>query len=565
MFKNTKKIKLTQSIFILTSLALIFTLCIGFLGYMDIKKINKNVDNLYNERVIPLGLAAGIRGEFLNMRIEFHKAMLNNDIKEFSSIEKHDEKIKKYLQEYSSINLDEKDKAYITEFNTNYKAYMDSLLKIKQSLSNKSNFPKAEYDNISSYANKLENLLFELKEYNLKESKNLEIQSEDIFDSTVKLFALITVLAVIIFSLVAYLIMKFIKNSSNNMIKNLKILSTGDFSINLDSDGTNEFALMNKELSNMVTDISDMINSIKNTSNIINERAQNLSSVSYEMAASSENVTNAITDVSQGATTESEDLMDMTNILNSFGSEIDDIVNSISDIKEGSTQIEYMAKDSNTNLQSLMDSINGLNTSFNEVLQKVTNFDENINKINEITTIINNIANQTNLLALNASIEAARAGEHGRGFSVVAEEIRKLAEQSKDSSENISKLISSTSKDKDVMMETTNNMKEELVKQISVVDVSIKSFKSILEAVANSIPKIDSVSNSSLDINENKNLIVQKIEELSAISEEVSASAEEIVASSMEMSSSTEEVSSTAETLSKITKEMIETVDKFKL
>lgn len=315
----------------------------------------------------------------------------------------------------------------------------------------------------------------------------------------------------------------------------------------------------------MVTDISDMINSIKNTSNIINERAQNLSSVSYEMAASSENVTNAITDVSQGATTESEDLMDMTNILNSFGSEIDDIVNSISHIKEGSTQIEYMAKDSNTNLQSLMDSINGLNTSFNEVLQKVTNFDENINKINEITTIINNIANQTNLLALNASIEAARAGEHGRGFSVVAEEIRKLAEQSKDSSENISKLISSTSKDKDVMMETTNKMKEELVKQISVVDVSIKSFKSILEAVANSIPKIDSVSNSSLDINEDKNLIVQKIEELSAISEEVSASAEEIVASSMEMNSSTEEVSSTAETLSKITKEMIETVDKFKL
>lgn len=231
MFKNTKKIKLTQSIFILTSLALIFTLCIGFLGYMDIKKINKNVDNLYNERVIPLGLAAGIRGEFLNMRIEFHKAMLNNDIKEFSSIEKHDEKIKKYLQEYSSINLDEKDKAYITEFNTNYKAYMDSLLKIKQSLSNKSNFPKAEYDNISSYANKLENLLFELKEHNLKESKNLEIQSKDIFDSTVKLFALITVLAVIIFSLVAYLIMKFIKNSSNNMIKNLKILSTGDTSV----------------------------------------------------------------------------------------------------------------------------------------------------------------------------------------------------------------------------------------------------------------------------------------------------------------------------------------------
>lgn len=564
MFKNTKKIKLTQSIFILTSLALIFTLCIGFLGYMGIKKINKNVDNLYNE-VIPLGLAAGIRAEFSNMRIEFHKAMLNNDIKEFSSIEKHDEKIKKYLQEYSSINLDEKDKAYITEFNTNYKAYMDSLLKIKQSLSNKSNFPKAEYYNISSYANKLENLLFELKEHNLKESKDLKIQSEDIFDSTVKFFALITVLAVIIFSLVAYLIMKFIKNSSNNMIKNLKILSTGDFSINLDSDGTNEFALMNKELSNMVTDISDMINSIKNTSNIINESAQNLSSVSYEMAASSENVTNAITDVSQGATTESEDLMDMTNILNSFGSEIDDIVNSISDIKEGSTQIEYMAKDSNTNLQSLMDSINGLNTSFNEVLQKVTNFDENINKINEITTIINNIANQTNLLALNASIEAARAGEHGRGFSVVAEEIRKLAEQSKDSSENISKLISSTSKDKDVMMETTNKMKEELVKQISVVDVSIKSFKSILEAVANSIPKIDSVSNSSLDINEDKNLIVQKIEELSAISEEVSASAEEIVASSMEMNSSTEEVSSTAETLSKITKEMIETVDKFKL
>lgn len=565
MFKNTKKIKLTQSILILTCFSLLLCLFIGFLGYIDIKKINKNVDNLYTQRVIPLGISAGIRGEFLNMRIQVHKSMLNNNSKENSSIEKYDKKIKTYLNEYSSINLDEKEKSYINEFKTTYNSYMNNLLKIQKDLSTKSNFSKDDYDNMSIYANKLENSLFELKEYNLEKSKMLKTESQNIFNSTVKFFVLIIALAVIIFSLIAYLIMNFIKTSSANMIKNLKILSTGDFSIKLDSEGTNEFSLMNKELSNTITDVSNMINTIKNTSITINERAENLSSVSYEMASSSENVTNAITDVSKGATTESEDLMEMTGVLNNFGTKIDDIVNSISNIKDGSMQIEFMAKDSNTNLQSLMNSINDLNKSFNEVLQKVTSFDTNINKINEITTIINSIANQTNLLALNASIEAARAGEHGKGFSVVAEEIRKLAEQSKESSENISNIISNTSKDKDVMLETTNTMKEELVKQISVVDVSIKSFKNILEAVTNSIPKIDSVSNSSLDINENKNLILQKIEQLSAISEEVSASAEEIVASSEEMYSSTEEVSATSESLSEITKEMMEAIDKFKL
>ncbi len=224
-----------------------------------------------------------------------------------------------------------------------------------------------------------------------------------------------------------------------------------------------------------------------------------------------------------------------------------------------------MANDSSNGMNELNQSVTKVSSSFKDFYNKIMGLGININKINEITNIINSIAEQTNLLALNAAIEAARAGEAGKGFAVVADEIRALAEQSKVSSENISKLISGISKDTDVIVQDSVTMDDELVSQANIINNSIVSFEKIITAVSEVIPKIETVKNSAKDIDNDNNDILIRVDGISSISVKISASSQEISAASEEMSASTEEVASFSQMLTNMTNEMINGVDKFKV
>ncbi|MBD5640624.1 methyl-accepting chemotaxis protein [Clostridium botulinum] len=357
---------------------------------------------------------------------------------------------------------------------------------------------------------------------------------------------------------------------SNNLISmrdSLNIVATGDLTTNVNSNiekEKDEIGHMAKALSKTVLSIGSMINSLKGNSFNIDDKANNLAAISEEFTATTENVSTAIQEVATGATNQAQALTEIVSMLNDFSDKINSTVNNIEEIDGMSKEIDEKANVSNKDMKELLNSIENLTKVFENFETKIWTMESNVQKINEITNLINDIAEKTNLLALNAAIEAARAGESGKGFAVVAEEIRKLAEMSRKSSEDIYNIVNGVLEDTKDMVKSSNEVNEKLNGQKSTADEAMNSFMEISKSVTNMIPKIRNINNSANIIEKNKNEILNKSETIASISEEISASAEEISASSEEMSASSEEVANTAQSLNEMTQDMLNEMNKFK-
>lgn len=396
--------------------------------------------------------------------------------------------------------------------------------------------------------------------------ENSEIQKE--LTLLVKYLIILAVLFLVIAFFIVYAISDKISKKIKIATNYLVTISTGDFSKEIDKKHLklkDEIGTMIKALDNMQNSIKEMLRSVIDNSGKIDADAQNLSSVSEEMSSSSEAVSTAIQEVTKGTTTQAEDLVSITETLNDFSDSLGNIVKSIKVVDANTKDVSSLANESNDEMKNLSLAINSINDTFKDFERKIINSSDNMGKIREITSLIDSIAEQTNLLALNAAIEAARAGEAGRGFSVVADEIRQLAEQSRDSAANISSLVEGIYTENEAMVGTTKVVSEDFNKQTTAVHKVLSSFKNIVDAVNDVAPKIESINGAVEDINDQKTIIINKVESAASIAEETSASTEEISASSEEMNSSSEEVSEAANNLSLSTKEMMDAVDKFKL
>lgn len=350
--------------------------------------------------------------------------------------------------------------------------------------------------------------------------------------------------------------------------KHLKLLAEGDLSKDVSPKylkSKDEIGEMTRSMQEMQDSLKLMISTIKKNSSDVNDQSKNLSTVTEEIAHVSQNVTDTITEVALGTSSQSEDLIQITGILDQFNDKLSKMDKEILAISQNSSDISIMITDSNSEINELNQSVTNISSSYKEFYNRIVTLSDQISRIGEITVLINNIAEQTNLLALNAAIEAARAGEAGKGFAVVAEEIRNLAEQSKASSENISSVVTLISESADNMIQNFTNMDNELLSQMTVISNSLSIFNKIIDAVNVITPKIETIQSSAQEIDVDKNKIISRIEGISSVSMEVSASTEEISASAEEMSASAQEVSNSASILNNVTGQMLKGVERFKL
>jgi methyl-accepting chemotaxis protein len=385
----------------------------------------------------------------------------------------------------------------------------------------------------------------------------------------VSLIIIITVIMLLLASLLIVLMTsRMIINPIRYIQQHLKTIAMGDLSEDINSvylKKKDEMGEIINYIKEMQDSLREVTGKIKESSDAIDNESESLSAVSEQMAATSETVTNAIQEVAKGAGSQAEELFGVLAILDEFGEQLNGIVKAIKNIDSNSKDINSSVNDSNESIKLLLESVKMIGGYFNNFNTKIVDLGQSVTQINEITDFINSITDQTNLLALNAAIEAARAGEAGRGFSVVAEEIRKLAEQSKQSMESINKLVKGISNDTVTMLQDADVINGELRNQSHVINTSTNSYEKMVDAVKAIGPKIEAVDKLINDLESGKDTIIGQITSVSSIAEEASAAAQEIAASSEQMNASTEEVASTAQNLNGMINEMQKEVNRFKL
>ncbi|MGL4346267.1 MAG: methyl-accepting chemotaxis protein [Cellulosilyticaceae bacterium] len=326
-----------------------------------------------------------------------------------------------------------------------------------------------------------------------------------------------------------------------------------------------EFGDIAKSLQQTQVSIKSMIMEVKKVNQEVEGASQALSNISKSVSDHSFMVKESIGEISKGTTVQTESLASTVDEFNHFSVMLDEMNSSLHSIQEATENINNNAVMSNEDMNHVRQQVTVINEKFNSFIKKINSMSSQITNINQITKMIQEVSEKTNLLSLNASIEAARAGESGRGFSVVADEIRKLAEESNTSTKQINHVITDIFVEMNAIVEEAKVMSDYLGEQSLSIEKAAHTFDTITGSVEIIRPKLSQINACSQDVKDRKNTITLQIDELFAVSEQVMASTEEITAIISQVSQSSEDVAMSSEKLVKLTYVANDKLEEFKI
>lgn len=375
----------------------------------------------------------------------------------------------------------------------------------------------------------------------------------------------IGVIFVVLAVYISFLVSSSISKPLNEVVTAMTQAEEGVISVRVGIKTHNELGRLSASFNQMLEKIGILIVDTKQTINSLLQRSAGLEESSNQSARTAESVAAAMGDITHGAMEQTNEAEKSVQQMQDLAKQIEKVVQAASELEEITTLTRNLGFSSKEAVKLLIEKSSETDQITKMIMEDINELQVGAAEIGKVTDLISNLAEQSNLLALNAAIEAARAGKMGHGFAVVAEEVNKLALQSREAAKTINSILQSIQHKTQVSSEIATQVHQIVQEQREAVASAQGSFDGIITAMENAVNKITDVNGQIKTINDLKEETVRAIVNISAISEENSASAEEVSASTQEQTSGAEQVKRMAEELRRMAETLVESITKFKV
>lgn len=502
-------------------------LAIGLGGYINLHRIDAGSVKIYKQIAQPLGDLTLLSAEFQRVRVNSHKMLSINDKDEHEMmVDRSDELlsiIKKRSQAYEKTLINAEDKKLFTHFNQALAEYTTQLgafnkLVMAGNMVAANELIVEEYDRA---ARNLQKSIEQLVETKMAQGKSVGEGNNILARNASWVMLGLAIGGAVLAFILGMVLSRSIVRPVTELAEDAHKIASGDLTVQIQSGTRDEIGELASSFSAMADSLRGTIRQVSETSNMVASSANQLLATSERIAVGAEEVVNQ----AQTVATAGEEMAATSN----------DIASNCQSAAGGAMDASSSASDGSVVVDKTVQAMAQIARRVQETSQTVTKLGQRSDQIGQIVGTIEDIADQTNLLALNAAIEAARAGEQGRGFAVVADEVRALAERTTRATKEISDMI------RTIQTETRSAViaMEEGVREVQQgTDEAAKSgsaLQSIMEQVNNVSMQISQVATAAEEQTATTNEISNNMQQITEVVQQTAHGAQQSAAAAAEL------------------------------